>query len=595
MTDRSKYEKLTLNTDDQSSDDSSIMPDSKVEAGLGKSRHRLKKNVVSNIPEKLQSVYNKVDKSTIPVVRRLADKKNNSKNLANKSTKAESPVSRNDGVDIDSDDSIGSASDLTAVEQGIKKTVVGFFVKNEDGDETISQSNKTCGSSAYHAECESVTTNEDDGMSRSVVRKCKTRRQRQLIDNTTNKLILEESSNHFTGYECGNEPLLLDESDDEREEHHKKSDLWSDVKFSLNDSDVAEEAGDVFALAPFAKPEKLKPITHTSIPNINENPFSNENKDLSILEPQKQEISTDLFIPTNKYPENLTYNEVSVECNAMKVESDDSLYDAFLPTSTDKSSVNFNKYNTSLEKIQCEIEHNSQDAFVQIESSSHNCDLFGSQPFCEGLNSDYSNSQTIANLSETHPNIQNEINHINMNANKVTSTENAHLFCDELDDHKESFFDNRIYENVIFPSTVNRYSDMSFQIHNMPIRLKLGHSKLTNSDVHDSSKSRRKDFLSSDPSQIVKSEDNSAETAEKVSKQKKDKKIKSKYQHLLDKKSNKEDLPFHTKFEQKLTKGALGYKKVSSKNKKSNDKSSSQTGFSNMSFEDIPQDPDMDF
>lgn len=623
LAERAKYEKLTLNTDDLSSDDSIINADGRLDTGSGKLRHRLKKNVVYNIPEKLQSVYNRVDKSAIPVVRHLVERTSASHSKKLDSTSRVQKSIGDHGIEVDSDDSIGSASDLTAVDDAPKKTVIGFFTKHEDADETISQSNKTCGSSAYHAECESVTTNEDDAVSRCVVRKCKTRRQRQ-VKNTVPADIstIEENPNHFTGYEYGNEPLLLDDSEEECDENTKGTMEWPNATFSVTNeklpalelTDIVHHseqtvASDVFALAPFEKPSKVKQQAIQPVPtNLNNNIFVNvnENNVLGFQEEKDQDLSAHLFAVIDKNKETLSASGVNTDFNAIEVDSNDSLYDAFLPTALDNNysatlpQSSFKKYNEPLAKIPSESDLHNQESFSQVKNSSDTCDLFGSKPFCDNVANDYINSMpAMQNSSATCSKVQNDMNHLNSNENKRTTSANTSMFFNEPDENKETPFESHTYEDVsvtkIFPLSVNRYSDMSLQIHNMPIVcLKLDNNETTGKE-HESLQSRVKELLSDKPRQFLKNEECGSDISDKSNKHKKEKKSKSKYHHLLDKKSDKDDVPFHAKFEQKLAKGGLGYKKVSSKNKKSNEKSSTQAGFSNMSFEDIPQDPDMDF
>jgi len=118
LEDRSKYEKLACNTDEVSSDDSQVIS--------GETRKKSSKR--RKIPE-FKSSANRFRK----------DKKNKKH--------------QND-YDQSDDDSIGSASDLQT--------------RNDDEDTnknipetmTVKDSMITCGSSAYHAECESMARDD---------------------------------------------------------------------------------------------------------------------------------------------------------------------------------------------------------------------------------------------------------------------------------------------------------------------------------------------------------------------------------------------------------------------------------------------------
>lgn len=230
LEDRSKYEKLTPSnyiSSESSSDENNDKLD------------KTKKKRKITIPEKLQSVYKTVE---LPIKFRN-DKK--------KKQKA-------DSVDVESDDSIGSASDLRVDEDHEVRVVKGDAIS-----ETVSESIKTCGSSAYHAECESMATHEDDSTSRII---------RAKIKEEAKKNVPQEEDMLFVGHKYGDKPLLLDDELDSdceakfntqwpQKRVNKETDLWIPPSSSFEDKDV-------FALAPFNKPRsKLKK------PESNLNPF----------------------------------------------------------------------------------------------------------------------------------------------------------------------------------------------------------------------------------------------------------------------------------------------------------------------------------
>ncbi|XP_067008886.2 BMP-2-inducible protein kinase [Anabrus simplex] len=232
--DRSKYEKLTCNIDDVSSDDSE-----ESHKGEGMRDKRRKRRGVRG-----------------PVAR---SKKEVSTNVTS---------AYDDQL---SDDSIGSASDLRAMnedeapgedEEEKKHCTEGSNRKN---DETISESIMTCGSSAYHAECESVTTHEDDERRRP--KGFRKRREVAVPDNQKTVPMTEEEEQQdctdmlFVGHQYGDKPLLADDELDTEDGSPSpplvpaRSDLWRRTHHSSEESRLS---GDVFALAPFQKPTSLR-------------------------------------------------------------------------------------------------------------------------------------------------------------------------------------------------------------------------------------------------------------------------------------------------------------------------------------------------
>ncbi|CAH1998947.1 unnamed protein product [Acanthoscelides obtectus] len=225
LEDRSKYEKLSQLPCDVTSDSSSD------EDNVKKSEKRKKK---INIPEKLHSVYKTVE---MPL-----------KSLRHKEPKAKKKRQPKDesSVDMDSDDSIGSASDLRVDEDHLE-------VPTRE-DETVSESINTCGSSAYHAECESMATHEEDAVSRMI-------RTKQRED--AKKIIVQSEDMLFVGHQYGERPLLMDDELDSdcevkfnqkwnAEKNNVKNEIW------IAPSSSYEDNKDVFALAPFVKQRNRK-------------------------------------------------------------------------------------------------------------------------------------------------------------------------------------------------------------------------------------------------------------------------------------------------------------------------------------------------
>lgn len=221
LEDRSKYEKLVANN--EISSENSSGDETKAKAGRARKRRKTK-----TIPEKLQSVYKSVE---IPFI---GERKKR---------------------DVDSDDSIGSASDLRVDEDPAA----------EHKGDAVSESIQTCGSSAYHAECESMAAREEDRISRVV------RAKRKEMRGAT----FAEDDALFVGHQYGEKPLLLDdeldsesEAKESRVEWTKKEDLWMQPSSSF-------EEDDVFALAPFSKP-KARRARNEDVPKASQvslNPF----------------------------------------------------------------------------------------------------------------------------------------------------------------------------------------------------------------------------------------------------------------------------------------------------------------------------------
>lgn len=243
--DRSKYEKLAFNADEVSSDSDGKRG---AKERTRKTRRRVK-NVLGRGKRRVAAQHD-------------ANNADNS-NATN--------------VDYESDDSIGSASDLRAMndeEEGNDED----GEENDDGDgdkrgkhdETISESVRTCGSSAYHAECESVATHEDD------YRMKRPRRQHHYRQQQAQQLPTIDAD-PIVGHQYGEKPLLLDDELDPeskpeqshgdpfvRHQYGSKPLLFNNGDSSSDDNNddksksliqngIWKVENDVFALAPFPR------------------------------------------------------------------------------------------------------------------------------------------------------------------------------------------------------------------------------------------------------------------------------------------------------------------------------------------------------
>lgn len=132
----------------------------------------------------------------------------------------------------DSNDSIGSASDLRAREEQEEE----IDEKEDSETMTVNDSVMTCGSSAYHAECESMAREELP----------QTRRYPRMANVPENK----ELDTLFVGHSYGDKPLLADDELD-------KGDAVSPAPLiDMNDEQKEPKEEDVFSLAPFGKTKK---------------------------------------------------------------------------------------------------------------------------------------------------------------------------------------------------------------------------------------------------------------------------------------------------------------------------------------------------
>lgn len=318
--DRTKYEKLGSNditSDDDDNSDSEFFTIADASSAAVASAKHFKQIVTNNISEKIQAVYHKVDKTQAKVPAIVRKVKNKTTAMASgrkdvpppQATSSAASTAVADVSKADSDqDSIGSASDLQKIEDDcfdasalqhaaagenmgrlkkVRKQQQQQLQPNAAAaaaqfDDAISESVRTCGSSAYHAECESVATNEDD-VSRVVVRV--RMRKKDRMNDSTNTIIDENQLSPTSEdllHQYGDKPLLLDDELDynsgdddkdgaaESENSSNSSSSCSSKNSSPIPAGVASVAPvvelDVFAMAPFKMPHKISKKLRTRRP-----------------------------------------------------------------------------------------------------------------------------------------------------------------------------------------------------------------------------------------------------------------------------------------------------------------------------------------
>lgn len=434
-------------------------------------------------------------------------------------------------MDVDSDDSIGSASDLR-VDDDLGENAIP---KGDEISETISESIKTCGSSAYHAECESMATHEEDGISRII-------RTKQQLEQKKNEN--QNVDALFVGHQYGEKPLLLDDELDSDcelkidnatwsiEKKNQKANLWIEPSSSFDE--------DVFALAPFKIPkskkkrgqmdkndeiERVKPedsvvtVVETAkteidfpFPEVSEEPFQSSNINLNPF------LNLDyLTTQENVITSSSTYGTVTVNSNIVNIE---------IPVSTQVNYYTEISFPTNFTKIE------KFEDFTQQSSNT--------SQFYRPISNDTTES-FIDFAEEAQTYFSENITHNN--------TEKAAAFNFST---PKKFSDDEFSETAIS----NNFDKTPFQ--NM--------AKNTETEFYNR---------------------NTNATPEIVYKSKKDKKKeKSKYQ-LIDERTSDES---STKTA-KVVKNSGSQKKVG-KTKKTGSKGKAQAGFSNMSFEDFPSDED---
>ncbi|XP_011865251.1 PREDICTED: uncharacterized protein LOC105560612 isoform X2 [Vollenhovia emeryi] len=377
--DRSKYEKLAFNADEVSSDS---------DKGAKEAKERTKKT-------KRRRVKNVLNRR-----RRVAAQHENADNAAN--------------VDYESDDSIGSASDLRAMndEEGNDGEVNDDGDDDEDGDvrgkhdETISESVRTCGSSAYHAECESVATHEDDYRMKRP-RKHHYRQQEQQLPTI--------DADPIVGHQYGEKPLLLDDELDPeskpeqshgdpfvRHQYGSKPLLFNNGDSSSDDNDKSKSLNngiwkvedDVFALAPFPRSSS-----------------SRKSSDSRESEPRNVELggsarnsphNSNLVTPISSSP---IPPEVFVDVTMESKPAPPAAKSAALPCKYPKNIVIANSktiyeepvsfHQPNVVQTSSPIKNSPRVSIAEEEEESMEKDLFGSSPFSpSGFTNPFNNAQT---------------------------------------------------------------------------------------------------------------------------------------------------------------------------------------------------------
>ncbi|XP_053958409.1 uncharacterized protein LOC128863321 isoform X1 [Anastrepha ludens] len=318
LDDRNKYEKLRSN-DNPTSDDSDsefFQEDYGNTTGPSSTKAIFKQIVTNNIPDTIhkiqQAAYHKVDKTQlkVPIVKKLRHSTRKPTTAAQQAAQQvnaaleqheqqqqqaaaiAAAAAAASGAKSDGEDSIGSASDLRAEDDDFfdendvrtRNTRLRRPVMDVDG---ISESVKTCSSSAYHAECESVTTHEDD-VSRVLVKVRMRKKDRTaaavaaaaeasgIIASREDESELSPTSNEFLN-KLGDKPLLLDDELDygsgDSDSKGKSSNETEESPESgpapnlLENANTKPEELDVFAMAPFKMPVGLPLKKRTSKSN----------------------------------------------------------------------------------------------------------------------------------------------------------------------------------------------------------------------------------------------------------------------------------------------------------------------------------------
>lgn len=434
LEDRTKYEKLCSNDEitSEDSDSEGVRVGGGVTASLVTSNHGLTAGVSSlgsainhkkaifkqiattnhMIHEKLHAVGQKVNKTQVkgPIVRKLKTTKTKISDSVSGVRRKEDGGKRkrdegtgdgqgnergqNQEPDDQDDDSIGSASDLRAEaeddfdEQDDGRTQNGYGlrrVKNPAYDDGISQSVKTCGSSAYHAECESVATNEDD-VSRVVVKVLTKKRER--INDSANTIIDENQLSPSSAdllHKYGDKPLLLDDELDYDSDEHTES------KDDQVGGGQSSEELDVFAMAPFKMPKSLpkKIRASTKKPPKFEPPITPIVEDPTLFAFSTPDAVKDSFWTStpkkvsddhqNVFSTYLTQNATTIvePDSVQRDEFNEPIFNPF-PETTSNTTTNclqeLNPSTSSSAKIPIDSQCNEIIATLQK-------DMFGSEPF----------------------------------------------------------------------------------------------------------------------------------------------------------------------------------------------------------------------
>lgn len=243
-----------------------------------------------------------------------------------------------------SDDSIGSASDLRAREEEEED-------QEKDGmgeTETINDSVLTCGSSAYHAETESMALDE------SII-KCP---RVPEVPETEGDML-------FVGHSYGEKPLLLDdELDTEDEQHIACPQLLKDNKEEMSSKDV-------FALAPFQKPDLKKKVK----------------RDMNITPDSLLQLSTPsppLLVAISPIVAEGSLVDLSDNSNDVVLDVKDSGFNTF--SGDYDSSKSFPIF--------------PQDSLPNEHIVKDEKDLFGSSPFVKSSNNPFTDGSEIISIND---------------------------------------------------------------------------------------------------------------------------------------------------------------------------------------------------
>ncbi|XP_065160002.1 BMP-2-inducible protein kinase isoform X2 [Atheta coriaria] len=247
---------------------------------------------------------------------------------------------------IETDDSIGSASDLRDAEE------MDDSAELRVDNETISDV-QTCGSSAYHAECESLTMHDDDGaprISKTVIPEEK---------------YVEEEDMLFVGHQYGEKPLLLDDELDSdcevKYEDHKWSTSKMNTKCMWIEPSSSFEESDVFALAPFNKiPNKRReppPLKMISKPRAPSPVKSSTPLQLDDLASKSSRL--------NPFLEDKFNNEVPP--NGVEIPGAVTSLPAALPRPS--AAVNYNKFFTDLDNFPSN--HSQSKVTMSLDLTNH--------------------------------------------------------------------------------------------------------------------------------------------------------------------------------------------------------------------------------
>lgn len=376
LEDRNKYEKLRSKdqptSDDSDSDEGSEFFQQDSDEGSSSFIKQMQM-VTSTLPEtihKIQQVaYHKVDKTSshLPIVKKLRQTTTKKPTSAahqaaqqlNLMAAAVAAQAEEAAKAAESDgDSIGSASDLRAEDDDLfdenprSQTLAKLRRPLPAEMDGISESVKTCSSSAYHAECESVTTHEDDVRSRVVV---KVRMKKK--DRTSLLLVAAGNGDHPSApseelsptssdlHKFGDRPLLLDDELDYGSGESKSS------TESPMAAPVPESEEDVFALAPFKLPVGM-PLKRKSKPKPK---------------------------PKSAEPEMWTSTPVKGGDPSAAVSNFASFPAQLTPTNQMGESPQLDEFNEPIFNPN-PFQDNAQKE-ADLEDPAVQCDLFGSEPF----------------------------------------------------------------------------------------------------------------------------------------------------------------------------------------------------------------------